>query len=87
MTPQKATGPDRANDRPRQDQTKHPEIVGEPTDQSKRTATLKAQFALKGHAVHRLEGGAFLVTRWGLVRACRDLDELETFARQIGVAR
>jgi hypothetical protein len=62
-----------------------PHIIGEPTDRSKRTATLLAQFALKGHVVHRLEGGGFLVCRWGLVRACRDLEALEGFARQMGV--
>lgn len=84
--PQKAQSP-AATGRSAEDSKTDPSIVGEPTDQSKRAATLLAQLALKGHAVHRLEGGAFLVTRWGLVRRCDDLEALQDFARQMGVAR
>ena len=52
----------------------------------KEIATLVAQSALAGHAVHRGQSGDFLVTRWGLSRWCADFDELQAFARQIGAA-
>ena len=51
----------------------------------KREATLMAQFALAGHAVHRLADGGFLVCRHGYVKHCPDLAALSGFARQSGV--
>lgn len=51
----------------------------------KAIATLTAQFALKGHVVHRTDGNDFLVTRWGLTRYCADFAALQAFARQLGV--
>lgn len=47
--------------------------------------TLKAEFAMKGHTVYELADGGFLVSRWGLSRACPDLHALMQFARQLGV--
>lgn len=51
-------------------------------------ATLKAQLAMKGHAVHERAGGGFLVvaTRWGgLSRECADLEALAAFTRRLGI--
>ncbi|MHB1199172.1 MAG: hypothetical protein ACYCZ6_06355 [Polaromonas sp.] len=51
----------------------------------KTIATLIAQFALKGHVVHKTDGNDFLVTRWGLTRYCADFVSLVNFARIVGV--
>lgn len=59
-------------------------IVAPEQADCKTLATLKAQFALRGHSVYELADGGFLVTRWGLSRACPDLHALGQFARQIG---
>ena len=58
-----------------------------PTGQreGKAFATLAAQFALKGHAVHKDNGDDFIATRWGESRYCKDFAELQAFARQVGV--
>lgn len=84
MSAPNATGPDRANDQPRQE-TAHTAIVGEHPETGKRENTLVAQFALRGHAVHRLADGGFLVCRHGFVKHCPDLAALAGFARQTGV--
>lgn len=55
--------------------------------QDKTLATLVAAFALQGHSVHELAEGGFLVTRWGMARACPSLDALQVFARQVGALR
>lgn len=60
---------------------------GPSDDCGKALAYLKAVFAMKGHAVHELSGGGFIVvaTQWaGMCRECPDLHALRTFARQIG---
>jgi len=49
-------------------------------------ANLIAGFALRGHAVHRLESG-FLVTRWGMSRHCPDYAALVNFGRVLGVSK
>lgn len=54
---------------------------------SKVEATLIAQFALAGHAVHSLTDGGYLVTKWGQSRHCPDLQALESFAKQTGAMR
>lgn len=59
-------------------------IVAPAEKTGKQIATLKAEMALRGHAVFDLADGAFLVTRWGLTRRCADITELAAFARQIG---
>ena len=54
------------------------------TPDQKRLATLIAQMALAGHAVHTLETG-FLVTRWGMTKVCPDLAALVAFGRVMGM--
>ncbi len=61
-------------------------IVPELTAADKRVNTAIARLAMKGHAVHRLAHGGFLVTRWTLTRECVDIDALEAFLGQIGAA-
>jgi len=57
-----------------------------PVDQgANRVATLLAKLALAGHVVHRGPASDFMVCKYGLSRWCRDLGELEDFARQLGV--
>ena len=55
---------------------------------SKKLATLRAQFALAGHELlnsKRTDGTpCLLATRWGLTRELADLDEARAFLRQIG---
>lgn len=51
----------------------------------KAIATLIAQLALAGHAVHKAQDGGFIVTKWGQTRYCANLAELAAFARQLGV--
>ena len=50
----------------------------------KREATLRAKLALKGFVLHRLEGGAFLVERWGHSRRLADLDQVQAFVQAVG---
>lgn len=52
--------------------------------QSKLQVTLIAALALRGHEVHTLASGGFLVCRWGQSRACPSLEALQVFARQVG---
>ena len=52
--------------------------------EQKRVATLKAQLALKGFAVHDVSTGGYFVARWNLTRFCPAIDDLERFARQVG---
>lgn len=49
------------------------------------TATLIAQLALAGHAVHRSQDGGYLVSKFGLTRYCLDFAELQVFAVKLGV--
>jgi hypothetical protein len=52
--------------------------------QDKRFATLQAQFALLGHAIIKGESGDFTVCKYGMTRYCKDLTELQAFAKQVG---
>ena len=56
------------------------------TRHSKAEATQIAQLALAGHAVHRGKCGDYLVCKYGLSRYCQDFDELQLFARKLGVS-
>ena len=49
----------------------------------KRIATLKAQLALKGFAVHDVSTGCYFVARWNLTKFCPALADLEAFAAQM----
>lgn len=53
----------------------------------KRFEHLRALLALhRGHVVHQLAAGGFLVTWKGLSRECADLAELDAHARRVGAA-
>ena len=60
------------------------------TTDAKRFATLRAQFALLGHVLHKSGPGdrpgpvSYLVTRWGLARYLPTLDDADTFLLQVG---
>jgi hypothetical protein len=57
--------------------------------QAKRFATLQAEFALKGHALHQSGPGdgpgpvTFLAERWGMVRHLPTLDDAAMFLIQV----
>lgn len=67
------------------DTKNHTEIIRDPSTVGKLETTWIARFALRGHSVHRLADGGFLVCRHGMSRHCRDLRELIAFARIAGV--
>lgn len=52
----------------------------------KEFATLQAQLALRGHALHELRGGGYVVTRWNLNRELPDLATVRAFAERVGAA-
>lgn len=52
---------------------------------SKAIATQVAQLALRGHAVHQLKNGGFLVCKYGHTFHANDFAELKAFARRLGV--
>ena len=57
------------------------------TDTTDKTlATVTAQLALKGHAVHKGHAGDFTVCKHGLARYCLNLADLQAFAKQVGAA-
>jgi hypothetical protein len=62
--------------------------IAAPTDTDcKALATLRAQLGIRGHAVHCLDSGGYLVvdTKWaGLCKALPDLAALAAFAKQLG---
>ncbi len=64
------------------------ESVGQDLIQAKRFATLKAEFAMRGHVLREIctiaGQSSYLAERWGLVRWLEDLDSAESFLRQIG---
>ncbi len=53
-------------------------------------ATLRAQFALRGHTLHRTSPDdgpvSYLAERWGLARYLHTLDDAQRFLVQIGGA-
>lgn len=63
------------------------EIVPSDADEGKAASTLRAELALQGHQLHRLAGGGWLVSRWGLSRELPSLHAVRTFARQVGALR
>ena len=53
----------------------------------KRFATLRAELALRGHALRRTdtdEGPRYLIARWGMTRELRDLAAVARFLEQVG---
>ncbi|WHZ12965.1 MAG: hypothetical protein OJF60_003406 [Burkholderiaceae bacterium] len=63
--------------------TKHAYSTADHAD-AKALATLRAELALRGYAVHDSSAGGFLVCRWGLTRHCSGVEELRVFLRLIG---
>ncbi len=53
----------------------------------KQEATLTAALALRGHAVHKLARGGYLVCWQGCSRHCGNLESLHAFARQVGAVK
>ena len=54
---------------------------------SKAIATQVAQLAIRGHAVHQLKDGGFLVCKYGHTFHANDFAELQAFARRLGVGQ
>ena len=57
------------------------------TRHSKAIATQVAQFALRGHTVHQLKDGRFLVCKYGHTFHANDFTALQALARQLGVSK
>ena len=57
------------------------------TRQSKAIATQVAELAIRGHAVHQLKDGGFLVCKFGHIFHANDFAELQAFARRLGVSQ
>ena len=54
---------------------------------SKAIATQVAELAIRGHAVHQLKDGGFLVCKYGHTFHANDFAELQAFARRLGVSQ
>ena len=54
---------------------------------SKAIATQVAELAIRGHAVHQLKDGGFLVCKYGHTFHASDFAELQAFARRLGVSQ
>ena len=57
------------------------------TRHSKAIATQVAELASRGHAVHQLKDGGFLVCKYGHTFHANDFAELQAFARRLGVSQ
>ena len=57
------------------------------TRHSKAIATQIAELAIRGHAVHKLKDGGFLVCKYGHTFEAIDFAELQAFARRLGVTK
>ena len=57
------------------------------TRYSKAIATQIAELAIRGHAVHQLKDGGFLVCKYGHTFHAIDFVELQAFARRLGVSQ
>ena len=53
----------------------------------KAIATQVAELAIRGHAVHQLKVGGFLVCKYGHTFHAIDFAELQAFARRLGVTQ
>lgn len=49
----------------------------------KRFSTMKARAAIKGHTLQKI-GSGYLLSRWGCVLHCADLDTVEQHLQQLG---
>ncbi len=52
---------------------------------SKAIATQIAELAIAGHAVHQLVNGGYLVCKYGHTYEAKDFEDLQAFARRLGV--
>ena len=93
MTYPKCNGPDACNTQPAKTITEHASIL--PTAEKigntdKEFSTLRAQFALHGHGLHRTTAATgeatFYSEKWGMVRFLATLDDVRQFLAQIGGA-
>ena len=57
------------------------------TRHSKAIATQIAELAIRGHEVHQLKDGGFLVCKYGHSFHAADFVELQSFARRLGVTK
>jgi hypothetical protein len=57
------------------------------TRHSKAIATQVAELAIRGHQVHQLKDGGYLVCKYGYCYEAKDFAELQAFARRLGVAK
>ena len=55
--------------------------------QSKAIATQVAELSIRGHAVHHLKDGGFLVCKYGHTFHANDFSELQAFARRLGISQ
>ena len=55
--------------------------------QRKAEATLIAELALAGHVVHKGKCGDYQVCKYGLSRYCQDFEDLQIFARMLGLPK
>ena len=55
--------------------------------QRKAITTQIAELAIRGHAVHELKGGGFLVCKYGYTHYAQDFEALQTFAQRLGVSK
>ena len=53
----------------------------------KAIATQIAELAIRGHQVHQLKDGGYLVCKYGYCYEAKDFAELQAFARRLGVAK
>lgn len=62
--------------------------MNQPPSHEKLFATLQAEFAIRGHALHRTNPAdgsvSYYAERWGLVRYLHSLDDVGRFLVQIG---
>ena len=55
------------------------------TRRGKAIATQIAELAIRGHAVHLLKDGGFLVCKYGYTHHAPTFEALQAFARRLGV--
>ena len=57
------------------------------TRHSKAIATQIAELVIRGHSVHQLKDGGFLVCKYGHTFHAIDFGDLQAFARRLGVSQ
>ena len=55
------------------------------TTERKTFSTLAAHACIAGLVLHRLDGGGFLLVRWGLTRELHGLDEVQQALARMGI--